>query len=84
MVAGGMTVQGVDKIAAHVAYIHDQYLVGQGLSFAYDQHAEAGEALLLRWSMLTPDGSTAARGVDVVFRDADGLITTAYAFMGID
>ncbi|MFJ9706291.1 hypothetical protein [Streptomyces sp. NPDC101234] len=84
MVSNDLTVQGVDNIATHVAHIHEQYLVGHGLTFAYDQHSEAGEALLLRWSMLTPDGNTAARGVDVVFRDTNGQITTVYAFMGIN
>jgi hypothetical protein len=79
----GTTVQGVDAIAAHIAGVHEQNIVGRKLRFVYDQHVEADEALLLRWSMLAPDGSVAGRGVDVIFRDADGLVQTAYMFMGI-
>lgn len=63
--------------------MHEQNIVGRGLRFAYDQHVEAQEALL-RWSMLAPDGGVAGRGVDVVFRGADGLVQTVYMFMGVD
>jgi hypothetical protein len=80
----GVTLQGTDQIAEHVARVHEENIVGRGLSFVYDQHAEAGDALLLRWSMLAPDGAIVGRGVDTVFRDADGLVQTVYMFMGID
>jgi len=80
----GVTVQGVDEIAAHIAQVHEQNIAERGLRFVYDQDAEADDALLLRWSMLTPDGSAVGRGVDVVFREADGLVQTVYMFMGID
>jgi hypothetical protein len=79
-----VTLQGTGEISEHVARVYEQNIAGRGLRFAYDQHAEAGEALLLRWSMLAPDGSVAGRGVDMVFRDADGLVETVYMFMGID
>jgi len=80
----GVTVQGVDEIAAHIARVHEQNIAERGLRFVYDQHEEADDALLLRWSMITPDGSTVGRGVDLVFRDADGLIQTVYMVMGIN
>jgi hypothetical protein len=80
----GATVQGVDEIAAHIARVHEQNIVERGLRFTYDQHVEAGEALLLRSSVRAPDGSVVGRGVDVLFRGADGLVHTAYMFMGID
>jgi len=80
----GMRVQGVDEIAAHVTRVHEQNIAERGLRFVYDQHAEAADALLLRWSMIAPDGSTVGRGVDLVFRAADGLIQTVYMFMGIN
>ena len=80
----GVSVQGVDEIAAHVTRVHEQNIAERGLRFVYDQHEEAADALLLRWSMLAPDGSAVGRGVDVVFRDADGLIQTVYMFMGIN
>jgi hypothetical protein len=80
----GASVQGVDEIAAHISRVHEQNIVGRGLRFAYDQHVEAQEALLLRWSMLAPDGGVVGRGVDVVFRGADGLVRTVYMFMGVD
>jgi hypothetical protein len=80
----GASVQGINEITAHIARVHEQNIIGRGLRFAYDQHAEAQEALLLRWSMLAPDGGVVGRGVDVVFRDADGLVQTVYMFMGID
>src|SRR4051794_6413266 len=79
----GLTLHGVDDIAAHVGRVHDENIAGRGLRFAYDQHVEAADALLLRWSMLAPDGSAVGRGVDVVFRDADGLVETVYMFMGV-
>lgn len=80
----GATLQGVDEIAAHIERVHEQNIVGRGLRFVYDQHAEAGDALLLRWSMLTPDGGVAGRGADLLFRDANGQVQTVYMFMGID
>jgi len=80
----GVNLQGVDEIAAHIARVHEQNIAGRGLRFVYDQDAEADDALLLRWSMLAPDGSAVGRGVDLVFRDADGLVQTVYMFMGID
>jgi hypothetical protein len=80
----GLTVQGLDDLDKHIARVHEENIAGKGLRFVYDQQAEAGDALLLRWSMLTPDGGTAGRGVDMVFRDADGRVTTVYMFMGVD
>lgn len=80
----GVTVQGVDDLDKHITHVHEENIVGRGMKFVYDQNAEAGEALLLRWSMLTPDGGTAGRGVDLVFRDADGRVTTVYMFMGVN
>jgi len=80
----GVSVQGVGEIDAHVAGVYEQNIAERGLRFVYDQHAEAQDALMLRWSMLAPDGSTVGRGVDVVFRDADGRIQTVYMFMGIN
>ncbi len=79
-----VTLRGVDEIAAHIARVHEQNIAERGLRFAYDQHVEADDALLLRWSMLTPDGSAVGRGVDLVFRDAHGRVQTVYMFMGID
>ena len=80
----GVTFRGVVEIAEHVAGVHEQNIAERGLRFVYDQHAEADDALLLRWSMLAPDGSAVGRGVDVVFRDADGRVQTVYMFMGIN
>lgn len=80
----GVTVHGVDEIAAHVAGVHEQNIAGRGMRFVYDQHDQADDALLLRWSMIAPDGSVVGRGVDVVFLDADGLVQTVYMFMGIN
>jgi hypothetical protein len=80
----GLTVEGIDEIGAHIARVHDQNIVARGLRFVYDQHVEADDALLLRWSMLAPDGIVVGRGVDVIFRDVDGLAQTVYMFMGVD
>lgn len=79
----GITVLGVDAIAAHVNRVYEDNILGKGLSFVYDQTAEAGDSLLLRWSMLAPNGAVVGRGVDVVFRDAEGRATTIYMYMGI-
>src|SRR5580700_10946718 len=68
----GLTLEGTDAIAEHVGRVHEQNIAGRGMRFQYDQHAEAGDALLLRWSMLAPDGSVVGRGVDLVFRGPDG------------
>ncbi|PZS36671.1 MAG: polyketide cyclase [Pseudonocardiales bacterium] len=80
----GVTPCGIDEIAAHIARVHEQNIAGRGLRFVYDQDVEADDALLLRWSMLASDDSAVGRGVDVVFRDADGRVQTVYMFMGID
>jgi hypothetical protein len=80
----GITIAGIDDIAAHIARVHDENIAGKGLTFTYDQDIESGDALLLRWSMLAPGGEVVGRGVDVVFRDPDGLVKTVYMFMGVD
>lgn len=80
----GASVEGVEEIAAHISRVHEQNIVGRGLRFVYDQSVEAQEGLLLRWSMLAPDNGVVGRGADVVFRDPDGRVRTAYMFMGID
>lgn len=77
-------VHGVDAIADHIGRVHDDLIAGKGLTFAYDQAVLSGDALPLRWSVLTPAGDRAGRGVDLVFRDEDGRVTTAYMFMGVD
>lgn len=80
----GLTVEGVDEIAAHIARVHDENIVGHGLRFVYDQQIEAADAVLLRWSMISPAGEPVARGADVLFQDPDGRVQTAYMFMGVD
>lgn len=79
-----LTVVGRDAIAAHVGRVHADAIVGRRMTFAYDQAAQAGDTLLLRWSMLAPDGIVAGRGVDVVLRDEQGRATRVAMFMGID
>lgn len=78
-----LTVLGPQAIAAHVGRVHADAIVGRGMTFVYDHTAAAGDSLLMRWSMLAPDGAVAGRGVDVVFRDEQGRATTIYMFMGI-
>jgi hypothetical protein len=80
----GASVEGVEEIAAHISRVHEQNIVGRGLRFVYDQSVEAQEGLLLRWSMLAPDSGVVGRGADVVFRNPDGRVRTAYMFMGVD
>ncbi|RRD03728.1 nuclear transport factor 2 family protein [Arachnia propionica] len=80
----GITITGVADIAAHITRVHDDMIAGKGLRFVYDQEVASGDATLLRWSMLTPQGEVAGRGVDVVFRDTDGKVTAVHMFMGID
>lgn len=80
----GITLEGVADIAAHVGRIHDDLIAGKGLQFVHDQQVDAGEALLLRWSMLTPAGDAVGRGVDVISRNADGRVQTLYMFMGVN
>lgn len=80
----GATVEGIDDIAAHITRVHDEHIAGNGLSFRYDQHIENADALLLRWSMVAPDDSVVARGVEVLFRDPAGLVETVYMFPGVE
>lgn len=80
----GITIDGLDEIAEHIARVHDENIVGRGLRFSYDQRVESGDALLLRWSMVAPDGSVVGRGADVLFRESDGLIKTVHMFMGVN
>ncbi len=79
----GITLHGTAEIAAHIALIHDDMIVTKRLVFSYDQQINADDALLLRWSMTAPSGDVVGRGVDIVFRNADGQVTTAYMFMGV-
>jgi len=80
----GTTLHGIDEIDRHVAMVHDQNIAGRGLTFRYDQTSVAGDAVLLRSAVALPDGTVATRGVDVIFQDPAGRVTTAYMFMGID
>ncbi|QIM18965.1 nuclear transport factor 2 family protein [Leucobacter coleopterorum] len=80
----GITLTGIDEITTHIAGVHDGLIAGKGLRFSYDQQVESGDALLLRWSMTARNGEVVGRGVDTVFRDAEGKITRAYMFMGVN
>lgn len=80
----GITLRGTAEIAAHIAHVHDDMIMSKGLVFSYDQQLPADDALLLRWSMTAPSGDVVGRGVDVVFRNADGQVTTVYMFMGVN
>ena len=79
-----LTLTGTADIAEHIGRVHNDRIVGQGLTFSYDQRMESGDALLLRWSMTAPSGDVVGRGVDTVFRDVDGKVTRAYMFMGVN
>ena len=79
-----LSLNGTADIAAHIGRVHNDLIVGKGLTFSYDQRLESGDALLLRWSMTTPGGDVVGRGVDTVFRDVDGKVTRAYMFMGVN
>ena len=79
-----LSLNGTADIAAHIGLVHDDLIVGKGLTFRYDQRLKSGDALLLRWSMTTPGGDVVGRGVDTVFRDVDGKVTRAYMFMGVN
>ena len=79
-----LSLNGTADIAAHIGRVHDDLIVGKGLTFSYDQHLESGDAILLRWSMTAPNGDVVGRGVDTVFRDSDGKVTRAYMFMGVN
>ena len=78
-----LSLNGTADIAAHIGRVHDDLIVGKGLTFSYDQRLKSGDALLLRWSMTAPGGDVIGRGVDTVFRDVDGKVTRAYMFMGV-
>ena len=79
-----LSLNGTADIAAHIGRVHDDLIVGKGLTFSYDQRLKSGDALLLRWSMTAPNGDVVGRGVDTVFRDSDGKVTRAYMFMGVN
>ncbi len=80
----GEAITGVDAIADHIGRVHDDLIVGKGLTFRYDQHLTSGDTLLLRWSMTAPNGTVVGRGVDTVERDDAGRATTVRMFMGVD
>jgi hypothetical protein len=80
----GATLEGLDQIGGFLAKVNGETIVDKGLEFVYDQTLEAGDSLLLRWSMLTPDGDRVGRGVEVLFRDDDGKVETAYVYLGVD
>ncbi|GMA19374.1 hypothetical protein MM440_13200 [Arsenicicoccus piscis] len=80
----GIALRGAAEIAEHIARVHDDMIATKRLVFNYDQQLDADDALLLRWSMTAPSSDVVGRGVDVVFRNADGQVTTAYMFMGVN
>ena len=80
----GLSLTGTTDIAAHIEHVHNDLIANKGLTFAYDQRAESGDALLLRWSMTAPSGDVVGRGVDTVFRDTNGRVVSAYMFMGVN
>ncbi len=80
----GATVAGVDKIAEHIDRVHQDVILGKGLTFSYTQQVDAGGATLLSSAVTAPDGTVVAKGADVIFRDDDGRVTAAYMFMGLE
>ena len=80
----GLSLTGTTDIAAHIERVHNDLIASKGLTFSYDQRAESGDALLLRWSMTAPNGDVVGRGVDTVFRNTDGKVVNAYMFMGVN
>ena len=80
----GLCLTGTTDIAAHIERGHNDLIANKGLTFSYDQRAESGDALLLRWSMTAPNGDVVGRGVDTVFRNTDGKVVNAYMFMGVN
>lgn len=79
----GTTLRGTDAIEAHIGAVHADLIATKGLMFQYDQELSSGDALLLRWSMTAPTGAVVGRGVDTLFRNADGRVSRAYMFMGV-
>ncbi|MFK4790392.1 nuclear transport factor 2 family protein [Microbacterium sp. ZW T5_56] len=79
----GETLRGIHAIEAHIGAVHGDLIATKGLTFQYDQELTSGDALLLRWSMTAPTGAVVGRGVDTVFRNADGRVSRAYMFMGV-
>ena len=43
-----LSLNGTADIAAHIGRVHDDLIVGKGLTFRYDQRLKSGDALLLR------------------------------------
>jgi hypothetical protein len=80
----GAALEGFDAIEAFLAKVNAENIGEKGLTFVYDRRQEADDALMLRWSMRTPDGETVGRGVEVLFRGEDGKVRTAYVFLGVD
>ena len=79
-----LSLTGTTDIAAHIERVHNDLIANKGLTFSYDQRAESGDALLLRWSMTAPNGDVVGRGVDTGFRNTDGKVVNAYMFMGVN
>ena len=48
----GLSLNGTADIAAHIGRVHNDLIVGKGLTFSYDQRLESGDALLLRLSLI--------------------------------
>lgn len=77
------TLEGTDQIAGLIGQVYQDNIAANGLQFTYDQRIDAGDAILLRWSMLTPDGAAVDRGVELLLRGQDGKIHTDYLFMSL-
>ncbi|PID53045.1 MAG: hypothetical protein CSB46_10430 [Micrococcales bacterium] len=75
---------GADKIAEHIDRVHDDVIVGKGMTFSYTQQLEAGDATLLSSAVTAPDGTVVGKGADVIFRDGKGRVTAAYMFQGLE
>jgi len=75
--------EGTDQIAGLIGQVYDENIEANRLRFTYDQRVDAGDATVLRWSMLTPDGTAVDRGVEVLFCGEDGKIHTDYLFMSV-
>jgi len=80
----GVTINGREAIARHIAGVHDDLIAAKGLAFSYDQEVTSGATLLLRWSMTASTGAVVGRGVDTVTFTADGAIATVHMFMGVN
>jgi hypothetical protein len=73
---------GRADITANISRVNVRLVQGKGLLTESTGHAVNHDALRVSWQMMTPDGTVAMRGMNLLLRNTTGKVFRDYIFIG--